>query len=136
VSQVWLIGACPSRAGAPALRPTGGRAGSADRLRVMLDMTVEEFTSSFRCANVLRRGPWDLARAKRGAAVLRGRLTLPALVLGRDAWRALRLPGDTEFFEMRDGFVLLPHPSGRNRVWNDRERSGVLLHVVNAVLDR
>ena len=107
-----------------------------DRLRVMLGMSVDEFVATFRRVNVLASGPWDPTRARRAARRLRPAIDLPALVLGRDAWRALGLPGDAGFFEMRDGFVLLPHPSGRNRMFNDPERSGVLLHVVNAVLGR
>jgi hypothetical protein len=130
-SLLWLVGACPSRVGDEALRATGNSGSSADRLRVMLEMDVEEFNQAFRRVNVLSDPPWNKVRARVAGRALRRQIAgAEALVLGRDAWLALGLPDHCFFFESHKNFTLLPHPSGRSLVYNSGSSRAVLRRVV------
>jgi hypothetical protein len=110
---VWLLGIKPSRRGQPALVPKGGRASTADRLRSMLGLTVDEFLSAF----PNRENVMDRVNGRR----LAKRVTGTAYVFGREAWRCLDFP-PRDFFQSHGTggavFFLLPHPSGRCRNYN------------------
>ena len=114
--MTWLVGIAPSKPGLPALKPNGGSTSTADRLRIMLNLSVEEFLIWFpNRTNVLNKS--------RGA-MLRPKLTGMVFVLGREAWDCLHLPRRDLWESHADAystFVLLPHPSGRNHVYNDEE---------------
>jgi len=88
------------------------------------------YLESFLRCNVVQRklAPgerWPAAEARSGAdAIVRtvdGRW--PIVVLGRRAATALGIPRDREFLSVSwigtRCLVLLPHPSGRCRLWND-----------------
>ena len=113
--MITLLGVRTPLIGQRPLFPTGGRVSTADRLRLLLHMTPLEFEQRFpRRANVNNR--------KRGRSLvnsLRGRV----FVLGRESWRLLGLTR-VEFFDSIETvnsavFTLLPHPSGRNLLYND-----------------
>jgi hypothetical protein len=111
----WLVGMAPSDPGfqGPALTPTGKRTSSADRLRVMLGMSVEEFLRAFPD----RENALDHKNGRLLSQKVSGRVA----VFGTEAWRALGLP-PRAFWEShhteRAAFYLLPHPSGRCRLYN------------------
>jgi hypothetical protein len=101
--SIWLIGSCPNEnyAKQPPLRPSraGGRSSTADRLRIMLGMSVDEYEAAFARANVLGSPPWETRRARIAGRRLRAEIVEPAVVLGRDAWLAMGLPSETRYFE-------------------------------------
>jgi hypothetical protein len=134
----WLIGSCPSDGGSAALVANGCGVGSADRLREMLDITVEQYDLAFSRTNVLEHGPWRPRAARHAGAKLKKVVgAARAIVLGRDAWLALGLPTRAMFFETYSNFTLVPHPSGRNRLYNHEEMRVRLREVVeNALADR
>ncbi len=91
-------------------------------------MTTDEFLDSFDTTNILddypgknRNGqgdafPLELAR---DAAAEIDLSEYDAIVLaGKNAAAAFGLR-DLQLMERRDKFVLIPHPSGLNRWWND-----------------
>jgi hypothetical protein len=120
----WLIGIAPSDPSytGPALTPTGAKSSSADRLRLLLRMSVDDFLRTFpNRENALNH--------VRGRLLIR-KLTGRVAVFGTDAWNALGLP-PRAFWESYQTtapavkFYLLPHPSGRCRLYNtsaNRER--------------
>jgi hypothetical protein len=90
-----------------------GRGGSAGRrLWQLSGMSREEYLAAFDRANVASTNLYG----ENGASCpnLDDR---KVAVLGREAWRLLGLPR-TDFFDTEGRFVLLPHPSGRNRLYN------------------
>lgn len=111
----WLIGIAPSKPGAPALTPVGRGSNTADRLRVMLHMSVEEFLERF----PHRDNALNHVRGRVLAREVTGRVA----VFGYEAWAALGLP-PREFWEFHitpaAKFYLLPHPSGLNRLYNTK----------------
>jgi hypothetical protein len=135
MTKTWLIGACPSDDGSEALKATGGKAGSADRLREMLEMSVEEYDRAFTRANVLEQGPWRPRAARQSGAKLKKQVKgHHALVLGRDAWQALGLPSLVMYFETWENFTLVPHPSGKNLIYNVEAMRDKLRKVVRDAL--
>jgi len=121
----WLVGIQPGKRGDPPLKATGGRSSTADRLRLMLNMTVEEYEQTFpNRVNVFDRG--------RGSR-LRPRLDGMVFVLGKQAWACLHLP-PARFWSIHTSryasFMLIPHPSGRNLVYNDPKMRRTLREVM------
>jgi hypothetical protein len=111
----WLVGMAPSDPNyrGPALTPTGGRTSSADRLRTLLDMSVEEFLRAYPD----RENALNYAYGR----LLARRVTGRVAVFGVDAWRMLGLPSRRfwESYQTKAAtFYLLPHPSGRCRLYN------------------
>lgn len=70
-------------------------------------------------------GPWDAARARERAVELRPSLAGRSVVLlGREVAKAFGVLDVRSFLSLRDDaldstFYLLPHPSGRNLLYND-----------------
>lgn len=65
--------------------------------------------------------PWDARKARKIAlAMVRWARGHDLVLLGRKVASAFGL-GDAEFGEHRARVILMPHPSGRNRLWNDEE---------------
>jgi hypothetical protein len=97
----------------------------------MSGLSRAEFLAAFRRKNVLDGGEWDRVEAARAAT--RMKLRGDVVVLGKSAWRALGLPRSPFFSEIVTGaatFHLVPHPSGRCRVYNalaTRRATGRLL---------
>lgn len=112
----------------------GPRNSAGDRLcRLVLGVSTHDYMRHFVRTNTVA-GPWSAASALRGARGLFLRLPAGATVvlLGKPVWQAWRrvvperLPDKKwEAFrvcrdEVKDlAFVLLPHPSGLCRLWND-----------------
>jgi len=111
-----------------------GKPGStADRLLAISGMTHDEYLANFKRLNLLPLGHWCPIKARvRGLRIQRS-LRGKVIVLGKQTWSALGLPR-IDFFERvvtADAeFILLPHPSGRNLIYNDprnRERARRIL---------
>jgi len=130
---VTLVGIRTGRPGDLPLSPTGGRSSTADRLRLLLRLSVSEFDEMF----PNRVNVEDRRRGRQLFRTLRG----VVFVLGREAWRCLGMI-DTEFFDCvyfpdRDTvYVLLPHPSGRNLMLNDRRVGVRMAHVLRQMPER
>jgi hypothetical protein len=62
------------------------------------------------------------------------------IVLGREAWRRLRLPGAIQWWGSyyRNGtwFALAPHPSGRSLAYNDKENRLRLANLLQRLTER
>ena len=88
--------------------------GAGERLyhmvRMVIEVSKEEYFSRVHAINVVDAGP-------RRVFTLVG--STPAVVLGRDAWSVLELPRDSEWHESHFNWHLVPHPSGRCRLYND-----------------
>jgi hypothetical protein len=113
-----------SKTGIALLPSETGKSTAAERLLAMSGLAREEYLKRFHRVNVLRQARWSRWRARAAGAFLRRELRGDVIVLGREAWRSMGLPR-TEFFESFAGsggatFYLVPHPSGRNLLYNDR----------------
>lgn len=123
----------PGEALSPLPKNSTGR-----RLWQMSGMTLAAFQAAFERRNLLGRRRWseDAAReaGERAKADLGGRLVL---VLGRQTWEALGLPASAAWFSCwrvgRGVFFLVPHPSGRCRVYNDRSQRRELRNLMELV---
>jgi uracil-DNA glycosylase len=125
-----IIGEAPARTGDPR-RPLMGRSGS--RLAALCGLDLQDYARTFARANVLERWPgklgkgdaFDLPTARLRAALLRRRFVGGRLVvlLGLRTARAFGLPAAylTPARVACANVVVLPHPSGINRWWNDPE---------------
>ena len=134
-----------------ALHPTF-RGGAGSRLASILGMTGEVFVTTFDREN-LCDGPWESVRAKTRAEAIFFRCAVmnrPMILLGSRVSRAFGIQfkpfnlftmtlnvclddGLVESLRVRG--VVLPHPSGRCRVWNDRENKKRAAEVTAALLD-
>jgi hypothetical protein len=114
--------------------------GAGERLwRMISDVcgcTKDDYAMRFELMNVLNQTEWQAADARIAAGMLRFRLSgRHCFVLGKDAWTALGLPSNTGWFKTERSYtgaryVLLPHPSGRNLMYNDlkiRLKAGTML---------
>ena len=93
------------------------------RLYAMTGMTIREYLTSFKRANLCGRD-WDAVVAQeRAGKLLSERIATPVVVLGCAVWNALGLgprPGNGESVRVsRRHFYYLPHPSGQNLAYND-----------------
>jgi len=119
----------------PPLNPEGG-GGAGDRLLKISGMTRDEYLSTFRRCNILPFGRWSSLRARRRGLRLQGTLRGKVIVLGRETWRALGLPRVGFFTRLRTSeaeFILLPHPSGRNLIYNDARARGRARRILRSV---
>lgn len=104
-------------------RPKGA---SGARLARILDMLEAEYLRSFERAN-LCTGAWSLRAARRSARQILDGPNRRLVLLGRRVCQAFGLefqPFATLTLAevgggMRHDVVILPHPSGRCRIWND-----------------
>lgn len=137
MTTVWLIGAAPpeSVVGPIPLRARGGSFSTADRLREMLEMTVDEYEAAFERANVLGSPPWD-RRARAAGRRTRRQITETAVVLGKEVWSVLGLPRQTRYFERVENFTLVPHPSGRSLIYNDASMRALLKETIDGLLGK
>ena len=119
---VTLLG-LHSRTGLPLLPSSCGTGSSAaDRLLQMSSFSRDEYLARFNRMNVYGGRTWDERKARRSGRRMLPRLGGVAVVLGRDSWRLLGLP-QIEFFDQLATtgctLILVPHPSGRCREYND-----------------
>lgn len=124
--KIAIVGQAPSRTSDPAA-PLSGPVGQ--RVRRLLKLSDEEWARAFK-ANAVERFPgklgrgdaFPLARARREVARLSddlaGRLVF---VLGKRTAKALGV--EPTFLQLSRGprfdSIVVPHPSGVNRWWND-----------------
>jgi hypothetical protein len=99
--------------------------GSGERLYDIVCCTksipVEKYLKAFDFVNVAQTG------AEKVKEMMQGRTSV---VLGTEAWYALKLRRASFWVDCRDGAWLVPHPSGKNRIYNAsqaREKTGKLL---------
>ncbi len=127
-------GPSPSFVGHPKLRPLFG-----NPTRVLCDAMGLEVSCTGHRADLLRyvkfgrlasleslcKGKWDLREAESKATVLCfGASGRTFILLGKRVARAFGFR-DLPFFQQKvhwsHNLVVLPHPSGLNRLWNDEE---------------
>jgi hypothetical protein len=128
MAKTLIVGMNPSKDHDPPLLPTVmGRSGSsADRLLRMSGLTRDTFLKVFDRVNLLDSSKWNEHRAwVSGTKLMPSLLERDrVLVLGILTWLALDLPVKPGMFSEHkiEGttFVQCPHPSGRNRVFNDK----------------
>jgi hypothetical protein len=107
--------------------PEGALAGqSGRRLARLAGVTMTEFLRHRRVNLLPRAGEWDPAAARRVAAELDYWLPtrIPFVLLGQRVALAFSSVGMTnEWDQLPSGrrVLRLPHPSGRNRAWNQPE---------------
>jgi uracil-DNA glycosylase len=120
-----IIGPAPGRGNGETLAGLSGR-----RIANLCGISVDEYLAKFERINLLPKCPEEFCNAELQAAKsiateivyakrLLGRRTV---ILGEFAWRAFLL-WDVEDFEWTSDpstrLARCPHPSGRNRFWND-----------------
>lgn len=96
-----------------------GRAG--DRLRRILGLSDREYLRGFERVNLCPAGPWSAKVARDAADRLHGDHHLtgqPLVLLGAKVAAAFGF-AYLQFVEVEPGVLVLPHPSGRCRAWND-----------------
>lgn len=120
-----LVGEAPSRTSDPD-RPFSGRSG--DRLRDLLGAPLEDV---FRVRNLLDTWPgpgngkgsgWDADAARERALEVFDEIErgVPTVFVGRRVARAFGHPYDyLDVVGVAYPMVVVPHPSGVNRWWND-----------------
>lgn len=136
--RVWLIGEqnpYGDRHGHKqrfALYPLPAHA-SGGRLARILGLTVDEYLDAFERRNLLGPGRWDVKKARAAAVEIRGQVRDgEVLVLcGARAAAAFQYPSDPLrtfasehrvdrlLGEARYEVLVIPHPSGLSRAWND-----------------
>jgi hypothetical protein len=95
---------------------------SGRRLWQMANVPIEDWLLLVTRRNVLFAKEWSRKQALAAGIKLRKKLDLcpdTVIVLGRETWKSLRLYPLIRWFEYEDKYVLLPHPSGRCRLYND-----------------
>ncbi|HXU01296.1 MAG TPA: hypothetical protein VN903_09905 [Polyangia bacterium] len=111
----------PTRAGDP-LSPMADR-NAGHRLWRMSGMALADYEATFERINLLPSRRWLPWQARAAGRKLRRQLAgRSVVVLGRGVWQALGLDDVAWFASTTIGgttFTLLPHPSGRNLIYND-----------------
>lgn len=123
--KILLVGELNTRGNAGALEVLGN-GGSGDRLCKILGMTPEEYEETFDRVN-LCYGEWSSRSARIMADMLTKMTRYPYMILlGRkvavafkDGERPLFGTGWIKDIPKIRLYLILPHPSGRCRVWND-----------------
>jgi hypothetical protein len=103
--------------------------GSGERLyemvREQVPITKHEYCNRFIFVNLLGTGGKSPTLVKRLTAESKA-----TVVCGLDAWRLLEMPKSHFWIENDIRTYLIPHPSGKNQVYNSdiaRRRTGLLL---------
>lgn len=127
MSEAWIIGSDNPHSGDPGRALEVDVPGSAGRrLLEMSGMPEARYLASFRRANAC-----DHPQPPNGATIV---------VLGRLAWATLNLPFMHGWFDpvVLDGrtWVLVPHPSGLNLMYNEEENRIRLRSILTAAASR
>ena len=119
-----LVGELNTKTKAPYMALWPPTTGTARRFCEILGITAEEYELMFDRIN-LCRGEWNWQTARLVAEILLRMSSYTQIVLfGRKVARAFGLQNFEAFSMIQEGetrMFLLPHPSGRCRVWNDGE---------------
>jgi hypothetical protein len=97
-------------------------------------LTREEYLANFRRCNLLPNGHWSGTRGRLRGAKLKSRLRGKIIVLGKATWHALWLPRVKFYGWVETGnarFILIPHPSGRNLIYNDPRQRAIVRRILN-----
>ena len=148
-SPVLIIGQAPAQKD-DRTSPLSGRTGR--RLATLMNMDMEEFRTTFDRANLLNRFPGH--RVGAGDAFPIQQATINAhklmqnnppdnyravILLGKNVARAFNLQ-NPEFFQWdrthRPFTVVIPHPSGLNRWWNEKSNQRVARKFLNEMADQ
>ena len=117
-----------------ALYPYPERSAGGRLCRVVLGLDPHLYLRSYARHN-LCSGKWSTpAACERAEALRQFQPKVPIVLLGRRVAQAFGQP--FEPFTRRTPFVVLPHPSGLSRLWNDSgsfERARALLREVGAM---
>lgn len=103
---------------------------------MILGLSADEYLQRFHRWNLVNGGPWSKSRARWaafGIEVLRESMDTRAILLGAKVAEAFGLAFTP--YEAVGPYLMLPHPSGRNRCWNEpgameRARTAAALHLV------
>jgi thymidylate kinase len=126
-----LVGISPGNASDEPLSPIGA---SGRLLAKLLGVSSKEYIAQFDRINILHSATDGVKPAvKNLLPILRGRRVV---ALGSQVRRALDLPESWFDWNINRGFVgtSMPHPSGRNRWWNDhsnREQAKTFMQTLN-----
>lgn len=125
--RVWLIGEQNPYSSDPkfALYPLPKGAAGA-RLMRALDLDPHSYLALFERRNLLGSERWSAPAAREAAARIGGKLQEGdcAVLLGAKVAAAFGYPYDAHLLPYRDerlgvSLLVVPHPSGRSRAWND-----------------
>lgn len=107
------------------------RGAAGDRLRKVLGMTDREYLRAFVRTNLCWRR-WSRRQARREATVIARTWPGPVVLLGQKVAAAFGL----EYRPLtRDGrFLVVPHPSGRCRAWNDPTVGNAVRQLVRGMI--
>jgi hypothetical protein len=108
---------------------------SGQRLFKIADVPLEEWMGLVTRRNLLRSKTWDQRAANKVGRETKKRLRRRGetiVVLGRGVWQALGFDATTPWFESdpTGQFILIPHPSGVNRLLNDK----TIINKIRAIL--
>ena len=113
--------------------PSGAGERLWDMVNLVHSVSKRDYVKAFTFVNLVPRGRWDAVKARElGPAMIDFVGSRHALVLGRDVWKALGFSPVRWFSRvtLMSSWTLLPHPSGRNRLYNEelmRRRVGKIL---------
>jgi len=134
MKNVLFLGESPGRSWRDGSVPVGGR--NARRLGALLGMCGPAFLQRFSTANVLDTiDEFPMTEARRAARRMDFSRYDLVVMLGRKVQQALGFPGMAWFGVVeRDGtqFLAFPHPSGRNRWWNDPDNVDTAAEVLRS----
>jgi len=110
------------------------RGATGDRLRRILALSDKEYLATFDRANLLPTPRWSKTRAAVKVSQLHH---VKRVLLGARVASAHGLPYVPfhEFFREGYRLLVLPHPSGRCRIWNDRSAAGKARAAVRKFLE-
>jgi len=122
--------------------------GAGERLWTMVNAVCgcsrEKYSAQFELMNILEAKEWSAKDANLSAGLVRFKLSgRICFVLGRETWEALKLPKLAKWFSTERSYtgtkyILLPHPSGRNVMYNDakmRNKAGTMLAKAGGFID-
>jgi hypothetical protein len=108
------------------------RGASGDRLRNIFDMSVVEYIGKFERTN-LCVGEWSIEEAREKARVIKASKEWSVIILlGAKVCKAFGLHYKPLVREGR--YLILPHPSGRNLMWNSPDCVMQARRMVKSVL--
>jgi hypothetical protein len=84
-------------------------------------ISKERYAAAFWFVNIIKGERWSWLEAIRQSAEARKKIERRRVViLGKQVWEALEMP-PVLWFQSHENMTLIPHPSGRNLVYNSPE---------------